>query len=131
MCLAAEELAGAWAADEFSGIDDGAAARENFSWRSFDLNALEHGVVDAHVVCLGADDLLVVRVEDHDVGVGADGDGSFAWIEAEELSGRCRDEFDEAVGGEAVAVDAAGVDEAEAVLDARAAVGDFREVVPA
>src|SRR4249920_2811719 len=78
--LAAEELAGAGAADEFSGVDDGAAARENFSRRTFDLNSLEHGIVDAHVVCFGADDLLVIGIENDDVGVGADGDGSFAGI---------------------------------------------------
>ena len=50
-------------------------------------------------------------------------------IEAEKFCGRGRDKFDEAVGGEALSVDAAGVDEAQAVLDARAAVGNFREVV--
>jgi hypothetical protein len=41
MRLAAEELAGAGAADKFSCINYGTPAREDFSRRSFDLNALE------------------------------------------------------------------------------------------
>src|SRR6266478_8191579 len=85
--LAAEELAGAGAADEFAGVDDGAAAGEDGFGRAFDADALEHGIVHAHVVGLGADDFLVVGIEDHQVGVGADGDGAFARVEAEEFCG--------------------------------------------
>ena len=47
------------------------------------------------------------------------------------LAGAGGDDFDEAIGREAFAVDAAGVDEAEAMLDAGAAVGNFCEVVDA
>jgi len=90
-------LAGAGAADEFAGVDDGAAAGEDGFGRTLDLDALEHGIVDAHVVGFGADDFLVVGVEDHEVGVGADGDGAFARVKAEELCWGGRDELNEAV----------------------------------
>src|SRR2546428_13841770 len=80
--LAAEELAGAGAADEFAVVDDGAAAGEDGFGRAFDLNALEHGIVHAHVMGFGADNFFVIRIEDDEVGVGADGDGPFAGVEA-------------------------------------------------
>src|ERR1700756_5256238 len=83
--LAAEELAGAGAADEFSGVDDGAAAGENRLGRAFDLDALEHGIVHAHVMGFGADDFFVIGIEEHEIGIRADGDGSFAGIEAKKF----------------------------------------------
>ena len=83
MCLAAKELACAGVADEFSGVDDGAAAREDRFWRSFYLDALEHRVIDAHVVCFCADDLFLVRIKDYEVGVGTNRNGSFARVKAE------------------------------------------------
>ncbi len=93
--MAPEELAGAGAADEFTGVDDGAAAGEDGSGRTFDLDALEHGIVHAHVMGFGADDFFVIGIEDDQVGVGADGDGAFAWVKAEEFCGRGGDELDE------------------------------------
>src|SRR5260370_40324429 len=80
--LAAEELAGAGAADEFAGVDDGAAAGEGGFGRAFDVGALEDGRVHAPVVGFGADDLFVIGIEDDEVGVGAYGDGAFAGVEA-------------------------------------------------
>ena len=107
--LAAKELAGAGAADEFSGFDDGAAAGEDGSRRAFGADALEHGIVDAHVVGFGADDFFMIGIEDHQVGVGADGDGAFTRVEAEECCGRGGDELDEAIGREMSAVDSTGI----------------------
>ena len=78
-----------------------------------------------------ADDFFVIGIENHDVGVGADGDCAFAREEAEEFCGRCGDDFDEAIRREAFSVDSASVDEAEAMFDARSAVGNFCEVVDA
>ncbi len=127
--LATEELAGAGSADEFSGFDDGAAAGENGFGRAFDFDALEHGIVHAHVVRLRADDFFVVGIEDHQVRVGADGDRAFARIQAEEFCGAVETSCDKAIRGKMLAVDAAGVDQAQAMLDARAAVGNFGEVV--
>ena len=129
--LAAEELAGAGAAGELIFVDDGAAAGEDGFCGALNLDAFEHGIVDAHVMRLGADDFAMIGIEDDDVGVGADGDCAFAREEAEEFCGRGGDDFDETIGREAFAVDAAGVDEAEAMLDAGAAVGNFCEVVDA
>ena len=129
--LAAEELAGAGAAGELIFVDDGAAAGENCSGGALDLDAFEHRVVDAHVMRFDADCFAMIRIEDHDVGVGADSDRAFAREEAEKFCGRCGDDFDEAIGREAFAVNAASVDQAEAMLDAGAAVGNFCEVVDA
>ena len=110
--LAAKELAGAGAADEFAEFDDGAAAGEDGLRCAFDLDALEHGIVDAHVVGFGADDFFVIGIEDHQVGVGAHGDGAFARIEAEEFCGCGGNKLDEAIRREMLAVDAARVDKA-------------------
>src|ERR1700694_1001540 len=127
--LAAEKLAGARAADEFAGVDYSAAAGEDGFGYAFDLHALEHGIVHAHVMGLGGDDFFVVGIKDYEVGVGAYGDGAFARVETEEFCRRSRDKLDKTVRGEALAVDTTGVDQAQAMLDTGAAVGNFREVV--
>src|SRR6266478_6161512 len=127
--LAAKELAGAGAVDEFAGVDDGAATGENGFGRAFDADALEHGIVHAHVVGLGADDVFVIGIEDHQVGVRADGDGAFARIEAEQFCGRGGNELDKTIRGKMFAVNSAGIHKTQAVLDARAAIGNFGEIV--
>src|SRR6266851_2176565 len=110
--LAAEELSGAGAADEFASFDDGAAAGEDGFGRAFDADALEHGIVHAHVVGFGADDFFVVGIEDDQVGVGANSDGAFARVEAEEFCGGGRDKLDKAIRGKMFAVDATSINEA-------------------
>jgi len=112
MRLAAEKLACAWAAYELSCVNHSASAGEHLSRRPLGLNALEHGIVHAHVVGFCADDLFFAGVENYQVSVGANRDGSFAGIETEQFCGCGGDEFDEAIGGEALSVDTAGVDEA-------------------
>src|SRR6266581_5785833 len=106
--LAAEELAGAGAADEFAGVNDGAAAGEDGFGRAFDADALEHGIVHAHVMGFGADDFLVIGIEDDQVGVRANGDGAFARVQAKEFCGRSGDELDEAIRRKMFAVNSAG-----------------------
>src|SRR6266571_2326240 len=110
--LAAEKLAGAGAADEFAGVDDGAAAGENGFGRALDADALEHGIVHAHVMGFRADDFLVVGIEDHQVGVRTDGDGALARVKAEEFCGRGGNELDKAIRRKMFAVDAARIDKA-------------------
>ena len=90
-------MAGAGAADEFSGVDDGAAAGENGLRGTLDADALEHGIVDSHVVRFGADDFFVIGIEDDDVGVGPDGDGAFARIESEEFCRSGRDKLNKTI----------------------------------
>src|SRR5689334_808788 len=80
---------------------------------------------------LRADRHLFVRIEDDDVGVGSDGDRSLAREEPEDSRGRCRGDLDKTVHADAAARDTAVVDEAHAVLDARSAVRDLREIVDA
>src|SRR6266446_4198636 len=127
--LAAKELAGAGAADEFAGFDDGTTAGEDGFGGALDFDALEHGIVHAHVVSFRADDFFVIGIEDDQVSVGADGDGAFARVEAEKFSGRGGDKLDKAIRRKMFAVDSAGIDKAETVLDAGAAVGNLGEVV--
>ena len=91
--LAAEELAGTGAADEFAAIDDGAATGKNSFWRAFDADTFKHGIVHAHVMRFGADDFFVVGIEDHQVGVGADGDGAFARVKPKQFRRCSRDEL--------------------------------------
>src|SRR5713101_5533094 len=112
--LAAEKLASAGAAYEFAGIDDRASAGENRAGSALDPDAFENGIVDAHVVRLRADGLVLMRFDDDGVSDGAYGEGAFARIVAEELSrGRGKD-IDEAVGAKPLAGHAAGVDKAQA-----------------
>lgn len=111
MGLAAKELACTGAANEFSIFDHCAAARENGFWRASRSNALKHRIIHSHVVRFRADDILFVRIKNHEVGVRAHGNGAFARVESEKFRGRGRDKLDEAVGREAFAVNTAGVNE--------------------
>ena len=79
----------------------------------------------------GADGPGLVRVEQHDIGVGAHRDRALAREQAEEFCGRRRRQLDIAVERHAVAPHAAVVDQRHARLEARRAVGDLAEVVPA
>src|SRR5437763_9504349 len=88
--LAAEELAGAGAADEFSRVDDGAAAGENGLGRALNLDALEHRVIHAHVMRFGADDFFLIGIEEDKIGIRADGDRSFARSEERRVGKECR-----------------------------------------
>ena len=52
--LAPEKLAGASAADEFAGVNDGAASGEDDFERAFGADAVENGLVHDHVACIDA-----------------------------------------------------------------------------
>ena len=105
-------MAGAGAANEFAGVDDSATAGEDGFGGALCLDALEHGIVHAHVVRFGADDFLVIGIEDHQVGVGAHRDGTFARVEAEKFCGGGRDKLDKAIRRKMLAVDATSINEA-------------------
>ena len=57
------------------------------------------------------------------VGIAANGDRAFAWIQAEQLGRRGGDQFDEAVHVKASLRNAAGIDQAHAMLDAGPPLG--------
>src|SRR5207249_1896032 len=109
--LAAEELAGAGAADEFAGVDDGTAAGEDGFGGAFGPDAFEHGVVHAHVMGFRTDDFFVMGIENDQIGVGADGDGAFLRIKAEEFCGRGGDELDKTIRRKVFAVDSPGINQ--------------------
>src|SRR5262249_17366840 len=129
---AAEELAAALLGfgDPLVVVDDELAAREDVRGARGGLAALEGRVVDAHVERVLAEELFAPWIPDDDVGVGADGEGAFLAVEAEDLGGRGRGDLDEAVERDLVRGHAFP-EEVEAGLDARHAVGDLGEVVAA
>ena len=127
--LAAEELTRTGAADELPGVDHGFATRQNRFRHASDLDSFEHGVVNAHVMRLRADHLLLVGIEDDNVGVGTHGDRALPREETEELGGRGGDDFYEPIGRETFAVNSTGVDQAQAMLDAGPAVRNLGEIV--
>src|SRR5260370_2252134 len=103
--------------------------RKDHIRHAFDLDAFEHGVVHAHVMRFRADGVLAVGIEDDEISITSDRDGSFARIETENPGWSCGDKLHEAVHAKAAFADRAGLHEAHAVLDARSAVGDFGEIV--
>ena len=78
---------------------------------------------------LGADRVFAVGIEDYEIGVAADGDRSFARIQTEQLCRSGGDEFYEPVHAETPRGNAAGINQAHAVLNAGTSVGNLREIV--
>lgn len=111
-------------------VDDDFAAREDRVDASGDPLALVRRVVHVHVVGLGGDDLLGVRIVEDDVGVGARRDGALLGVEAEH-PGRARaGDLDPAAAAD-VPVQDGLVEEVHPVLHPGQAVGDLREVAAA
>src|SRR5438445_13721668 len=73
------------AAQKFIPVNHHAPSREDSIRHTRDLDSLKHRIIHAHVVSFGADGVFAVGIEDNQVGVAADGDRSFSWIEDEEL----------------------------------------------
>src|SRR4029077_15841275 len=92
-------------------------------------NALKHRIIHAHVVRFRAYSLLLLGIENDNVGVRADRDSSFAGIQTEKFRWSCRNDFDEAVRRETFAVHAAGEDKAKAVLESRPPIRNLGEIV--
>src|SRR6185437_6335569 len=126
---AAEIVAASGAGEEVTFVYDELASGVDLAGVSAHLEALEHRVVDAHVVGGGADGVFDVGVPENDISVAAGGYGSLLWVHAEDLRGGGRGNFGEAIQGEASGVHAVVVDQLHPVLDAGATVGDFGEVV--
>src|SRR6266849_8987055 len=77
---------------------------------------------------LGADRVLPVGIKNHKVGITANGNRTLARVEAEELRRSRRNQFHEAIHAETSLRDAAGVDQAHAVLHTGTAVGNLGEI---
>src|SRR5207244_1688098 len=114
---------------ELTVLDDDFSAREDRLHFARDLSALVWVVVDPHVERLGRKSVLLLRVEDHQIGVGTGSDRSLFREEAEDLRGRGRGQLDEPVETDPALADTAVIDEMETRLDARRSIGDLREVV--
>jgi hypothetical protein len=106
-----------------------AVAEEDELRRTGHLGALVEVVVDPRLLGVGGDRDAPLRVEDDDVGVGADGERALPRIEAEQLRGIRRQELDHAVERDPSRSRAELVDHLQSVLEAGPAVRDLREVV--
>src|SRR5690606_11452117 len=71
----------------------------------------------------------VIGIENNEVGVGAGLDGALAGKEVELLGDGGAGDVDEGVEVDAAAANAVGVEEVDAFLEGRDAVGNLREVV--
>src|SRR6202050_4397199 len=127
--LPPEEFSATRFAHEFSVFDNRAPAREHAFREPLHFDSLEHRVIDFHVMRRRADHLLGIRIEHDEIGIRAHGDRALARIESEKLRRSGGDKLHETVRRKPSAVHAARINQAQTVLDARAAVGDFREVV--
>ena len=116
----ADELAIAGLDFAAHGYDAGAA---------FDGQAFEAVVVVIGVLSFDADRAAIRRIINYEVGVATDRDGALARVEAEEFCSAGAGAIDEAFEIDAVALHAVGVEEIDAILDARDAVGNGGEVV--
>src|SRR5579862_2333010 len=123
-----DELALSCTAEEFLPFDQNAPAGEHNIRHTGDLDAFEHGIVDAHVMGLSADGVFALGIENDQVCVAADCDSPFARIESKEFRRCGGGQFDEAVYAEASSRDAARINQAHAVFDAGASVRNFGEV---
>src|SRR5713101_3197755 len=94
-----------------------------------DLDALKHGVIHSHVVSRGADGVLAVRIKNHQVGIAAGSDRALAWIQTKELGRGGGNQLHKAIHAEVALGYAARIHEAHAMLNARPAVGYFREII--
>src|ERR1700687_3173553 len=79
-----DELTLSRAAIELVARDQNASAREHDIGHAGHLDALEHGIVHAHVMSLGAYGVLALGIEDDEVGVTAHRNRPLAGIDADE-----------------------------------------------
>ena len=119
------------AAEKLVSFHHHAAAGENDVGHACYLNAFEHRVIHAHVVSPGADGVFALGVENHEIGVAADGDRSLARIQAKEFCRSRGDEFDESIHAETSLRNAAGINQAHAMLNAGTTVRNLGEIVAA
>src|SRR5919201_3853709 len=123
-----EELTLPLAPQEAALFDEHLAALHDHLRQAADPAAFVAGIVDVHMMRLRREHALYAWIEDDDVGVRPGCDGSLTRIEPEH-PGRCGgDQLDEAVEAYAALLHTAIVDQREAVLDPRQAVGDLGEI---
>src|SRR6266478_3638940 len=126
-----QEFSRAGTSQEFVCFYHHAPARQHHIGHARNLNSLEHGVIDAHVVSLRTDGVLPVRIEDHEIRVTAHRDRALAWIQAKEFCRSRGNQFHETVYAESSLRNAAEINKAHAVLDSRTTVRDLSEIVAA
>src|SRR5579863_5612341 len=107
-------------AKKFIALHHYAAAGKNNFGHARHLDPLEHGVIDPHVVSLGANRLFPVGIEDNDVSIAAHCDSSFARIKAKQFCRSGGNQFDKSVHVETSVNNSARVNQAHAMLNARA-----------
>src|SRR5581483_4516360 len=63
------------------------------------------------------------------VRIASNRDRSFTWVQSEELGGSGRNEFHETIRAEPACGNSVGINQAHAMFNAWASVGDFRKVI--
>src|SRR6202034_400855 len=129
--LPSDKLSAARFADKFSVFDNRTPARKHAFRQPLHFDSLEHRVIDLHMMRRCADHLFGIRIEHDEIGIRADGDRALARIESEKLRRSGGDKLHETIRRKSSGVHSAAVNQTQAVLDARATVGNLREVVPA
>src|SRR5271168_790936 len=94
---AAQVLAAAYASDVFPFVDNQLAAREYLPGVAGNLEAFEHGIVDAHVMRLRADEVFGFGIPHHDVGIATRRDGAFLRIHPKDARRRRGGNLDKTV----------------------------------
>jgi hypothetical protein len=115
--LAIFEVAG-----EGPALDDDLAAQHDERRPGREVAAFPRGIIGL-VQFGGAHDLALARVEQHDVGIGADRQCAFARVETHDLGGVGRDQTDKVREPIAALFDGLGVDQREPRLDTGIAAG--------
>ena len=116
-------------AEKFVFFHHNSTPRENNVGHSRNLYAFKHRVIHAHVVSLGANGVFPLGIEDHEVGIAADCNGSLSWIQTKKFCGSGGNQLDESIDAETPLGNTAGVDQTHAMFDARAAIRNLREVI--
>src|SRR5215831_14779929 len=82
-------------------------------------------------MCGSTDDLLTFRIEDHDVGIGADRNRAFLWEKTKDFCGCCRREFDEPIEADSLLNNTTVENQTHAIFDARPAIWNLGKVAAA
>src|SRR5262249_23199920 len=118
-----------WLTHVFALTHDRLAAQQYLIGAATYPHALVHVVVDVHQMGAGGDLELALGVEDHQIPIAANSDGTLAWKQPKNFGRLCGNEIDKLIVVDASTVHASIIDQRQAVFDPWATVGDFREIV--
>src|SRR5262249_28736730 len=125
------ESPGARFAFELAIFHDHLSPRQHSLGDALHTPSFIRAVIHAHMMGRRADRLFAVRIEDHYIGVRADGNRALLRKQSKNLGCGGRSQFDEPVEADTTLRHAVVIDQTHAVLDSGAAVRDLTEIVAA